>query len=58
MENVTFRWTDPEMKALQILKDAFTSAPILRHLDPEKECMAETDAYDYVSVGILSQIAD
>ena len=46
------------MKAFQRLKDAFTSASILRHFDPEKECVVETDAFDYVSAGILSQIAD
>ena len=34
------------------------SAPILRHFNPDKECVVETDASDYVSVGILSQIAD
>ena len=46
------------MKAFQRLKDVFTSAPILRHFDPEKEYVVETDASDYVSAGILSQIAD
>ena len=46
------------MKAFQRLKAAFTSAPILRHFDREKECVVETDASDNVSAGILSQIAD
>ena len=41
--------------ALQKLKDAFTSAPILKHFDPGKEILVETDASDDVSAGILSQ---
>ena len=48
-KNVIFRWTEPEKKAFQKLKDAFTSAPILRHFDSDKECVVETDASDYVS---------
>ena len=57
-KNVTFCWTDPEIKAFQSLKDAFTSSPILRHFDLVEEFVVETDASDYVSPGILSQIAD
>ena len=52
-KNVTFRWTDPEIKAFQSLKNAFISAPILRHFDADKKFMVETDASDYVSAGIL-----
>ena len=40
------------------MKDAFTSAPILLHFNPEKQCIVETDASDYVSAGILSQYDD
>ena len=43
-KNVPLRWQDPEKKTFQRLKDAFTSAPILRHFDPDKECVVETDA--------------
>ena len=57
-KDVTFRWTEPEKKAFQRLKNTFTSAPILRHFNPDKECVVETDTSDYVSAGILSQIAD
>ena len=57
-KNVTFRCTDPKIKAFQSLKNAFTSAPILRHFDPDKEYVVETDESDYVSAGILLQIAD
>ena len=57
-KDVTFRWTEPEKNASQGLKDSFTSAPILRHFNPDKECVVEIDASDYFSPGILSQIAD
>ena len=57
-KNVVFRLTEPEKKAFQSLKDAFTSAPILRHFDQDKVFEVETDASDYVSAGILFQIAD
>ena len=57
-KDVTFRQTEPEKKDFQRLKDAFTSAPILRHFNSDKECVVETDASDYVSAEILYQIAD
>jgi hypothetical protein len=41
--------------AFLALKQAFTTAPILHHFDPEKPILVETDASDYVSAGILSQ---
>ena len=34
---------------------AFTSAPILRHFDPNLETILECNASDYVVSGILSQ---
>ena len=37
------------------LKIAFTSAPILRHLDPDLETILECDASDYVISGVLPQ---
>ncbi|KAH0610717.1 uncharacterized protein H6S33_011144 [Morchella sextelata] len=44
--------------AFNALKEAFTTAPILTHFDPEKEITVETDASDYVSAGVLSQYDD
>src|SRR5919202_2746496 len=38
-----------------MLKEAFSSAPILKHFDPTLETILETDASDYVTSGILSQ---
>jgi hypothetical protein len=42
--------------AFEELKARLTSAPILRHYNPESECMIETDASDGVIAGILSQL--
>ena len=36
------------------LKTAFISATILQHFDPDKECIVETGASDYVSDAVLS----
>ena len=38
------------------LKEAFTSAPILTHYQPNVPIIVETDASDYVIAGILSNI--
>jgi transposase InsO family protein len=43
---------------MAVLKQAFITAPILAHFDPNRECLVETDASDYVSAGILSQRDD
>jgi hypothetical protein len=53
-----FFWSDDCKKAFQFLKDSFTSAPVLSHFDPDEEIILETDASDYVSMGILSQYDD
>jgi hypothetical protein len=37
------------------LKQAFTTAPILRHFDPDLPIVVEADASDYVTAGVLSQ---
>jgi hypothetical protein len=50
--------TDKALQAVETLKKAFTSDTILRHFDPDKETIVETDASDYVSGGILSQYDD
>ena len=42
--------------AFEELKARLTSAPILRHYNPEYECMIETDASDGVIAGIFSQL--
>ncbi|KAH0613403.1 uncharacterized protein H6S33_005289 [Morchella sextelata] len=54
----TVKDTPEAQTAFNALKEAFTTAPILTHFDPEKEITVETDASDYVSAGVLSQYDD
>ena len=53
--SVRFEWGEECEAAFQELKHRFTSAPVLRHFDPDKEIIVETDASDYVSAGVISQ---
>ena len=53
-----FQWDAEPQSAFDLLKDSFSSAPILAHFDPDQECVVETDASYYVSAGILSQYGD
>ena len=50
-----FAWNKGCSKAFEFLKQAFTSAPVLCHFDPDLEIVVETDASDYVSAGVMSQ---
>ena len=54
-KNSEYIWTDKCENAFQILKKAFTEAPVLRHFDPEDMIVLESDASDYAIAGILSQ---
>ena len=51
-----FNWDDACITAFNTLIERFISAPILKWFDPDLEIMVETDASDYVSAGILSQL--
>ena len=42
--------------SFNLLKEAFTSAPILTHYQPDAPIIVETDASDYTITGILSNI--
>jgi hypothetical protein len=42
----------------EALKQVFTTAPILRHFDYDREIIVETDASDYISASVLSQYDD
>ena len=53
-----FVWTEACQQAFDGLKDAFETAPILIHFDPERETWIETDASDFVTAGIISQMVD
>ena len=57
-KGVAFVWNNTCQSAMDELKRAFISSPILVHYDPHKACLVETDASDFVSAGILSQRSD
>lgn len=48
----------PPAEAFEKLKQAFTTAPVLRHFDPDLETWLETDASDFVAAAVLSQMHD
>lgn len=50
-----FTFTNDAKKAFRELKDVFSTAPVLRHFDPERHMRMETDASGYAVGGILSQ---
>jgi hypothetical protein len=47
-------WTTPCQNAFDALKEAFTTAPVLVHWQPDCPLIIETDASDYAIAGILS----
>jgi RNase H-like domain found in reverse transcriptase len=53
-KGMRFFWSPACQIAFEALKDAFTSVFILRYFDPLREIFVETDASDYVSLGVLS----
>ena len=57
-KDIPFHGGPDQQKAFTELKIAFTTAPILLHFDPTKRAVAETDASDYVTAGVLSQYDD
>ena len=57
-EHVPFDWSPECEAALNTLKTAFTTAPVLHHFDHDREVIVETDASDFVSAGVLSQYGD
>ena len=57
-ESLAFAMSRTALQSIQQLKDALTSAPVLRHLDPKLDTMVETDALISALSGILSQKHD
>jgi hypothetical protein len=53
-----FSWTEQADAAFELLKTAFSSAPILVHWDPDRPTRVETDASNKAISGILSQQVD
>jgi hypothetical protein len=54
-KDARFKFDGTCQKAFETLKQAFTTAPILRHFDPELPIIVEADSSDYVTAGVLSQ---
>ena len=57
-KNAKFDWSRACSNAFSKLKNAFISAPVLRHFDPSREIFVEVDASDHVSAAVLSQKDD
>lgn len=57
-KDTKFAWEDTHQQAFELLKEYFTSAPVLAHFDFDRPITLETDSSDYVSAGILSQPDD
>ena len=54
-KNTTFHWTPKCQKFFELLKERFTTAPILAYFDFKKECILETNSSDNLSAEIFSQ---
>jgi hypothetical protein len=50
-----FSWTPEHTRIFDTLKEAFCTAPILRHFNPALETLVESDASDFAAAGVLSQ---
>jgi len=57
-KNVPFEWLEDQQRGFETMVLKFTTAPILRHFDHNREVIIQTDASDYVSAGVLSQRED
>ena len=57
-KGMSFQWTPSSQHAFDLLKQVFTNAPVLVHVDPTKPFEVETDASDFAIGAILSESAD
>ena len=57
-KDMKWKWDPEQQAAFTQLKEAFTSTPILRRFDFDRNVIVETDSSDYVSAGVLSQYDD
>ena len=53
-----FHWETKHQGSFDGLKTSFTTAPILRRFDLDRDIVVETDASDFVSAAVLSQYDD
>ncbi|MBW0538465.1 hypothetical protein O181_078180 [Austropuccinia psidii MF-1] len=56
--SLPFIFNEEALSQFQILKEAFTTAPILPHFNPSQPTIVETDASDYSLGAVLSQVCD
>ncbi|CAI7786515.1 unnamed protein product, partial [Closterium sp. NIES-54] len=54
-KNTSFKWEDVHQQAMEQLKTALTSAPVLIRPDPEKDSVIEADASDQEVGAVLMQ---
>jgi len=54
-KNTNFAWTASAQAAFTELKLRFTSNPVLRHFQPDRPCVIETDASDKALGAVCSQ---
>ena len=55
-KDTPWKFTNDCHSAFNLLKEAFTSAPILTHWVPDTPLVVEADASDFAITGILSII--
>ncbi|CAI7839790.1 unnamed protein product [Closterium sp. NIES-53] len=55
-KNTLFKWEDVHQQAMEQLKTALTSAPVLILPDPEKDYVIEADASDQAVGAVLMQV--
>jgi len=53
-----FVWEAEQQLAFEMMVTAFTTAPVLRHFDHDREMIIQRDASYYKSAGVLSQYDD
>jgi len=53
-----FKWETKQQESFDGLKTSFTTAPILRWFDQDRDILVETDASDFVSAAVLLQYDD
>jgi hypothetical protein len=54
-KDATWSWGATAKEAVRLLRDAFTTAPVLAHFDPALPITLQTDASDYALGAILQQ---
>ncbi|MBW0475492.1 hypothetical protein O181_015207 [Austropuccinia psidii MF-1] len=53
-----FLFNEEALGQFQIIKDEFTTSPILSHLNPSLPAIVETDVSNYSLISVLSQVND